>query len=59
MSTFTYTAGNAKSMKGGLLMKSKHIADGKEVAICDFRGDHISDNLLKKQNDRSRSVILI
>ncbi len=29
-------------------MKSKHIANGKKVAICDFRGYHFIDNLLHK-----------
>ena len=35
-------------MKGGMLMKSKHIADGKEIAICDFRDYHTFDNFLHK-----------
>ena len=48
MPTFTYTGSIAESMKGGLLMKSKHIANGKKVAICDFRGYHIFDNFLHK-----------
>ena len=29
-------------------MKRKHIADGKEIAICDFRDYHTFDNLLHK-----------
>ena len=48
MPTFIFTGNMSESMKGGVLMKSKHIADGKEVAICDFRGYHNSDNLLHK-----------
>ena len=35
-------------MKGGVLMKSKHIANGKKIAICDFRDYHTSDNFLHK-----------
>ena len=29
-------------------MKSKHIADGKEIAVCDFRDYHYTDNLIHK-----------
>ena len=38
----------AEFMKGGVLMKSKHIANGKKIAICDFRDYHTSDNFLHK-----------
>ena len=48
MPTFTYTGSNAESMKGGMLMKSKHIANGKEVAICDFRDYRSIDNFFHK-----------
>ena len=44
----TYTGRYAESMKGGVLMKSKHIANGKKIAICDFRDYHTSDNFLHK-----------
>ena len=29
-------------------MKSKHCADGKKIAVCNFRNCHISDNFLHK-----------
>ena len=29
-------------------MKSKHIADGKEIAVCDFRDYHFIVNLIHK-----------
>jgi len=35
-------------MKGGVLMKSKHIANGKKIAVCDFRDYHSFDNFLHK-----------
>ena len=39
----------AEFMKGGMLMKSKHMSTyGKEIAICDFRNYHIIDNFLHK-----------
>ena len=29
-------------------MKNKHCADGKEIAVCDFRDYHSTDNFLHK-----------
>ena len=48
MPTFTYTGSNAESMKGGMLMKSKHIANGKKVALCNFYYHLIDDNIPHK-----------
>ena len=36
MPTFTYTGSNAESMKGGMLMKSKHCVNGKKIAVLRF-----------------------
>jgi len=48
MSTFTYKL-CAEFMKGGMLMKSKHIATyGKKIALCNFRNYHTSDNFFHK-----------
>jgi len=48
MPTFTYTGTCAEFMKGGMLMKSKHYANGKKIAVCDFRDYHSIDNFLHK-----------
>ena len=48
----------AEFMKGGMLMKSKHIANGKEVAICDFRDYHNSGNLLHKSRVTAIAVAI-
>ena len=47
-SAFRFTGSDAESTKGGMLMKSKHFANGKKIAICDFRDYHTSDNFLHK-----------
>lgn len=40
----------AESMKGGMLMKSKHIATyGKEIACCNFSCYHLLDNFRYKR----------
>ena len=38
----------AEFMKGGVLMKSKHIANGKKIAVCNFRDYHFIDSFLHK-----------
>ena len=43
--TFIFTGRNAKSMKGGMLMKSKHCTYGKEVAYSTFYSYHFNDNI--------------
>ncbi len=49
MPTFIFTGNMSESMKGGVLMKSKHIATyGKEIAICDFRDYRDIGNSLHK-----------
>ena len=58
MPTFTYTGSNAESMKGGMLMKSKHIVNGKKIAICDFRDYHTSDNFLHKSRVTAIAVAI-
>ena len=48
-------------MKGGMLMKSKHIAIyGKEIAVCDFRDYPVTDNLFHKSRitASAKTVIL-
>ena len=46
--TFIFTGRNAESMKGGMLMKSKHCVNGKKIAVCNFRDYHFIDNFLHK-----------
>ena len=46
--TFIFTGRNAKSMKGGILMKSKHCTYGKEIAFSDFGVYHFNDNVFHK-----------
>ena len=58
MPTFTYTGSNAESVKGGMLMKSKHIANGKKIAICDFRDYHSFDNFLHKSRVTAIAVAI-
>ena len=58
MPTFTYTGSNAQSMKGGVLMKSKYRANGKEIAICDFRDYHSIDNFLHKSRVTAIAVAI-
>ena len=58
MPTFTYTGSNAESMKGGVLMKSKHIANGKKVAVCNFRDYHTFDNLFHKSRVTAIAVAI-
>ena len=48
----------AESMKGGMLMKSKHIANGKKIAICDFRDYHTFDNFLHKSRVTAIAVAI-
>ena len=49
MSTFVFTSRNAESMKGGMLMKSKHIVTyGKEIANSNFGCYHLFDNFRYK-----------
>ena len=49
MPTFTFTRLIPESMKGGLLMKNKHIAKyGKKIALCIFRSYHFTDNFFHK-----------
>ena len=43
-----HTGIRTESMKGGMLMKSKHFANGKEITICDFRDYLLFDNFLHK-----------
>ena len=44
--------------KGGVLMKSKHIANGKEVAICDFRDYRSIDNFFHKSRVTAIAVAI-
>ena len=44
----TYTGRYAESMKGGVLMKSKHIADGKKIAFCNFGNYLFTDDFIHK-----------
>ena len=44
-----HTGTCAEFMKGGMLMKSKHIATyGKKIVICNFRDYSYTDNLFHK-----------
>lgn len=45
---FTYTGCNAESMKGGMLMKSKHCCYGKKIAFRNFRNYHFLDDFFHK-----------
>ena len=47
-STFIFTGSNAESMKGGMLMKSKHCTYGKETTFCSFDSYHFDDNFFHK-----------
>jgi len=48
--SFIFTGCYAEFMKGGMLMKSKHIATyGKEIACCNFSCYHFLDNLRYKR----------
>lgn len=38
----------AESMKGGMLMKSKHYTYGKKIVIYNFRSYHLFDNFRHK-----------
>ena len=55
-----HTGTCAEFMKGGMLMKSKHCANGKEIAICDFRDYHFIDSFLHKSRitASAKTVIL-
>ena len=57
-SAFRFTGSDAESMKGGMLMKSKHIVNGKKIAICDFRDYHTSDNFLHKSRVTAIAVAI-
>ena len=46
--TFIFTGSNAESMKGGMLMKSKHCTYGKEIACSNFCSYHFYDNVFHK-----------
>ena len=48
----------AESMKGGVLMKSKHIARGKKNAVGDFRSYHTLDNFLHKSRVTAIAVAI-
>ena len=48
MPTFTYTGSNAESMKGGMLMKSKHCIYGKKATCSTFYSYHFDDKVLHK-----------
>ena len=48
----------AESMKGGVLMKSKYRANGKEIAICDFRDYRSIDNFLHKSRVTAIAVAI-
>ena len=39
-------------------MKSKHIVNGKKIAICDFRDYHTSDNFLHKSRVTAIAVAI-
>ena len=43
-----HTGTCAEFMKGGMLMKSKHCANGKKVAFGNFGSYHIFDSFLHK-----------
>ena len=47
--TFIFTGRNAESMKGGMLMKSKHCTYGKKIAFCNFYDYHFNDNIFRKR----------
>jgi len=47
-SAFIFTGRNAESMKGGVLMKSKHCTYGKKAACSDFCSYHIDDTISHK-----------
>ena len=45
-------------MKGGMLMKSKHIATyGEEIAHSNFRNYHIFDNFLYKSRECEKKSV--
>lgn len=48
----------AESMKGGMLMKNKHIANGKKIAICDFGNYRFTDNFLHKSRVTAIAVAI-
>jgi len=58
MPTFTYRH-FAEFWKGGMLMKSKHYANGKKIAFCSFRSYHFFDNFLHKSRITAIAVAVI
>ena len=47
--TFIFTGRNAESMKGGMLMKSKHCTYGKKADNSSFNSIHIYDTVSHKR----------
>ena len=58
MPTFTYAGNNAEFVKGGVLMKSKHCANGKKIAVRNFRDYHFTDNFLHKSRVTAIAVAI-
>ena len=48
--TFIFAGRNAESMKGGMLMKSKHCTYGKKADYCSFNYCGLRDNFCSKGN---------
>lgn len=46
--TFIFTGNSAESMKGGVLMKSKHCTYGKKAACSNLGSNHTYDTILHK-----------
>ena len=47
--TFIFTGRNAESMKGGMLMKSKHCTYDKKAAYSTFGSYYLNDNISHKR----------
>ena len=47
--TFIFTGRNAESMKGGMLMKSKHCTYGEKAAYSTFCIYYLNDNISHKR----------